>query len=115
MFHLIPKRLGLAGAIVGLGLLSTGAIAQDAANGATVYGGTCVACHAEDGGGAFQGVPDLAGRLGKSDDALFTSVRDGFESPGSMMAMPANGGNGSMSDEDIQDVIAYMRETFGSN
>ena len=115
MFHLNPPLVGLTVAIISLGLMSTAAIAQDAANGRDVYEITCVACHAENGRGAFEGVPDLSDRLAKSDDALFTSVRDGFESPGSMMAMPANGGNPNLTEQDVRDVIAYMRETYGGN
>ncbi len=115
MFHLTPRFFGVMGAIVGLGLLSTAAVAQDTANGGTIFNGTCVACHADDGGGAFGGVPNLSDRLVKSDDELFTSVRGGFESPGSIMAMPSNGGNPNLSEQDVRDVIAYIRETFGSN
>jgi len=89
------------------------ALAQDAANGGTVYEGTCVACHGADGTGAIGGLPDLADRLGKTDAELFDSVRNGFDGPGGIMPMPANGGNPNLTEQDVHDVIAYIRQTYG--
>lgn len=85
--------------------------------GADVYSQTCVACHGEDGKGTIPGVPDLTdteGRLLKSDAALIESITDGFESPGSFMAMPPKGGNEDLTDEEIQSVLHFIREDFGS-
>ena len=85
--------------------------------GKEIYQQTCVACHSKDGSGAFAGVPDFtdpAGRLSKSDEELLRNVRNGFQSPGSPMAMPPRGGNSALTDGDLRNVIQYLRSEFGS-
>ena len=94
---------------------SADASAQVAAGNA-VYSQTCVACHGADGKGAIPGVADLTkadGALAKSDDELIKSITDGFQSPGAALAMPAKGGNPSLSESDIKAVLAYLRSAFG--
>jgi len=86
-------------------------------SGKEVYGQTCIACHGADGAGAFAGVPDFTdpkGRLSKSDEELLQNIRNGFQTPGSPMAMPPRGGNGALTDGDIRNVIEYLRNEFGS-
>ncbi|VAW71589.1 Cytochrome c, class I [hydrothermal vent metagenome] len=86
-------------------------------SGKEIYDQTCIACHSDDGKGAFPGVPDFTdkgGRLSKSDSELFRDVMNGFQSPGSPMAMPPKGGNTSLTEGDIQSVIKYLHEAFGS-
>lgn len=88
-----------------------------AASGASVYQGTCIACHGAGGEGTLPGVSDLTesnGPLTKSDDELKRNIVNGFRSPGSPLTMPPKGGDPSLSDEDIDAVIRYMRETFGN-
>ncbi|MBX3646355.1 MAG: c-type cytochrome [Rhodocyclaceae bacterium] len=83
--------------------------------GQSIYEGTCIACHGSDGQGAIPGVPDFtdpAGRLTQSDDVLRKHVREGFQSPGSPMAMPPGGGNQDLTDQNISDVLSYLRATF---
>lgn len=90
-------------------------IPGDAGNGKAVYGETCVFCHGAKGKGEIPGVPDLTrkkGPLAKTDAELFRNIADGFESPGSAMAMPARGGNPDLSDEEVHDVLAYLRQAF---
>lgn len=87
----------------------------DQVAGANIYQQTCVACHGADGKGALPGVADFTvpdGPLRKSDQALFQSILNGFQSPGSPLAMPAKGGNPNLSDIDIVAVIAHLRTTF---
>jgi len=82
-------------------------------SGEQVYKQTCVACHGTDGSGAIPGVPDFGERLSKSDDALLKHIIEGFQSPGSPMAMPARGGNPNLSDQDIREALSYIKNNFG--
>jgi mono/diheme cytochrome c family protein len=91
--------------------------AGDVDNGKAVYEGTCIFCHGENGKGEIPGTPDFtkaSGPLSQDDATLIAHITDGFESPGSAMPMPAKGGNEELSDEDVADVLAYLRKAFGS-
>ena len=90
--------------------------AATAISGLAIYTQTCVACHGTDGSGSLPGVPDFTGRnspLSKSDATLLKNISEGFQSPGSPMAMPPKGGNPDLSAADIQAVLDYIREAFG--
>lgn len=108
--------INIALGVLSLIVVTTPALAEDDKyNGKTVYETTCVACHGSDGKGAFAGIPNFTatdGRLAKSDEVLFQSVKFGMQTPGSMMAMPALGGNPDLSDQDVQDVIVFLKSTF---
>lgn len=84
----------------------------DPEHGAQVFDETCVACHGADGKGAIDGVPPLSGPLTKPDEVLLRHMIEGFQSPGSPMPMPARGGNPDLTDQDINDVLAYLRKNF---
>ena len=87
----------------------------NALDGESVYQQTCIACHGEDGKGVLPGVPDFTvekSRLNKSDEVLMNSMRDGVQSKGSPMAMPAKGGNSSLNEGDLKNVLIYMRNKF---
>lgn len=82
--------------------------------GETVYFETCVACHGDTGKGDIEGVPDLTdknGRLARSDDFVLSNIIYGVQSDGSFMAMPPMGGNPELSEQDMADVLAYLRDT----
>ena len=84
--------------------------------GKEIYTKSCIACHGGDGEGAFPGVPDFAssnGALSKTDEVLVDHIINGFQSPGSPMAMPPKGGNPNLSTTDISMVLSYIRKTFG--
>ncbi len=96
---------------------STGESAASTMSGKEIYQQTCIACHGADGAGAFAGVPDFTdpkGSLSKSDEELLKNVRNGFQSPGSPMAMPPRGGNSALTEGDLQNVIEYLHSEFGS-
>lgn len=97
---------------------STGQAAAGATlSGKQVYEQTCMACHGADGTGAMPGTPDLTtadGPLSKTDAVLIQHITQGFQTPGSPMAMPAMGGNPNLSAADVSAVLGYLRETFGS-
>lgn len=87
----------------------------DVANGKRIYQQTCIACHGPDGTGTLPGTPDFTeagGRLSQPEDVLVRHVLEGFRSPGSPMAMPPKGGNSSLTEDDVEDVLAYIRQTF---
>jgi cytochrome c5 len=91
--------------------------AADAGAGKAIYSQTCIACHGADGKGAIPGVADFTAKdspLSKSDPELLTNVSEGFQSPGSFMAMPPKGGNPGLTEEDVRAVLDYLRAEFGS-
>ena len=109
--------IGLSLAIVFLLPFSANA-EDDVINGGVVYEGTCIACHGESGKGEIPGVADFTSKKGpltKTDDELFDHILNGFQSDNSDMEMPALGGNEELSEQDITDVIVYLRATFQTN
>ncbi len=84
-------------------------------SGGEVFNQTCISCHGSDGTGAFPGVPDFTekgGVLSKPKDVLIDHISNGFQSPGSPMAMPAKGGNPALGRADIEAVLDYLKEKF---
>ncbi|MHB1094528.1 c-type cytochrome [Thiobacillus sp.] len=108
----------LSSAALFAGVLGAGAAtAADAQRGQKIYDQTCVACHGADGRGTLPGVPDFtskSGTLAKGDALLLRNITDGFQSPGSMMAMPPKGGNSDLTEKDVIDVLRYIRSKYGS-
>jgi cytochrome c5 len=91
------------------------ASSHDLQAGQKVYEATCFVCHGKDGKGALPGVPDMTSKKSrlKQDDALLLKhATEGYQSKGSMMAMPAKGGNPSLTEKDMKNVIAYMKANF---
>ena len=89
------------------------ALTGDAAAGEATYKQYCIACHQADGTGlngmlAGNFVADKA-RLAKPDEELITSIRDGVT--GKIGTMPPWGT--TLSEQDMADVLAYIRATFG--
>ncbi len=86
-----------------------GAVAGGA-DGKKVYEASCQACH----GGAVPGVPhvgkkeDWAPRIKQGKDTLHKHALEGFN------AMPAKGGNGSLSDDEVKAAVDYMANQSGA-
>ena len=96
--------------------LAKEAFVGDPATGQTLFMSTCAACHGPDG----QGLPGLGKNLvsskfvaGKSDQELvdFIKVGRGPDDPLNTtgVTMPAKGGRSSFSDEDLYNIVAYIR------
>lgn len=87
--------------------------AQD--RGKQIYETTCVACHGKDGKGTLPGTPSLRkkdGVMAKPDEELVRNTLNGYQSPGSPLAMPPKGGNPSLTEADVRAVLQYMRSAF---
>ncbi len=95
---------------------ATGGGSGDAAAGAAVYTGTCAACHGETAGG----IDGLGKPLSPSDfvvanseDELVAFIKVGRPAgdPDNTQGvdMPPKGGNPSLTDEDLQNVAAYIK------
>ncbi len=88
----------------------------DAAAGQTAFASTCSACHGP-GGEGIQGLgKDLTTSefvAGQTDDQLvgFIKVGRGPTDPGNTtgIAMPPKGGNPALSDDDLYNIVAYIR------
>lgn len=94
--------------------------AGDPAAGKIAYDASCTACHGPDA----KGLPNLGKDLVTSEFALSTSDADlvAFIKVGRSVSdpanttgldMPAKGGNPSLSDGDLADIVAYLRQLEG--
>jgi mono/diheme cytochrome c family protein len=83
--------------------------------GRALFEGNCIMCHGDDGKGSMPGVPDITGAGGpltQSDRMLIRRMLNGFQSPGSPIAMPPKGGNPGLNERDLATLVDYMRSTF---
>ena len=95
---------------------TTAATAGDPANGETLYLQTCQSCHAADASG-IEGLgrplaaSDFIG--GMTDGELVAFIAEGrpADHPDNEagVAMPPRGGNPSLSDDDLLDIVAFLR------
>jgi len=90
--------------------------AGDVAAGEEIFLGTCAACHGTDAHGIEGLGKDLHANafvIGNSDGEMiaFLQVGRGPDDPANDtgVLMPPRGGNPSLTDEDLQDVVAYLR------
>jgi len=94
------------------------AVIGDAAAGETVYMSTCIACHGPDA----KGVTGLGKSLhpsdsefirGKTDDELVKFILAGRTPDDPLnttgVGMPAKGGNPAITEQQLHDVVAYIR------
>jgi cytochrome c5 len=91
------------------GATTASAPKPDPSEGKAIYAATCAACHAT----GVAGAPKLgdktawAPRIGQGFDGLYHSALNGKN------AMPAKGGNASLSDADLANAVAYMLTEAG--
>ena len=88
----------------------------DAASGQVWYDGTCSSCHAPGGVGIDGLGKPLIGSaflIGMTDDETVAFIKVGRPTSDpentTGVDMPPKGGNPSLSDEDIADIVAYLR------
>jgi len=76
--------------------------------GEKVYQGTCVMCHGSPAVGApvIGNKADWAPRIAQGKDVLYAHALQGFT--GEKGAMPAHGGNPSLSDDQVKSAVDYM-------
>lgn len=88
----------------------------DAAAGQSQFSTTCVTCHGPDA----KGLPGLGKDLvtsefvaSKTDDELVTFLKTGRSTSDPLnttgIDMPAKGGNPALTDDDLYDIVAYLR------
>lgn len=82
----------------------TGSGSSEPRSGEEVYGAACAACHNSGAAGApVLGEADQwSARLEKGTEELYSSAINGIG------AMPAKGGNASLSDEEVQAAVDHM-------
>lgn len=88
--------------------------------GPALFGDNCAACHGADarGGPGFPGLVDAATLWGKAPETLAETIRAGINSthPDSRVSqMPAFGRYGLLTQEQIENVSAYVRTLAGAD
>lgn len=88
----------------------------DVGNGKAVFEATCQACHGRGGEGITglgKPMPGSPFITANSDDALISFLKEGRDAshPDNTTGvdMPPRGGNDNLSEQDLVDVVAYMR------
>jgi disulfide bond formation protein DsbB len=91
-------------------------LAEFIASGTKLYKNSCMACHGADGAGVKGSGKTLAKNTfisGQDDDALLAFIRKGRDPSDPKnttgVGMPAKGGNPALSEDDLLDIIAYLR------
>ncbi|CZI89104.1 Cytochrome c555 [Legionella pneumophila] len=78
-------------------------------SGQTTYQKNCMSCHGTNGKGIAPTIPDLTkkdGVLSKPSSILLNSIKQGVGS------MPAKGGNPALTDQDLENALDYIKNTF---
>lgn len=98
------------------GAAQPAAAAGDAANGQKLYSQICIACHGPEGKGVTGLGKDLTTSTwvaGQTDQQLIEFIKKGRD-PGDPLnttgvAMPPRGGNPALKDQEIADIVAFVR------
>lgn len=96
-------------------------LAEFIASGSVLFSRTCAACHGQGGVGVKgNGKPLVENEFvrGQSDDDLLAFIKRGRDPSDPKnttgVGMPAKGGNPALSEDDLLDIIAYLRTLQGS-
>lgn len=88
----------------------------DAAHGATLFAGTCASCHGPDAKGITGLGKDLTTSTWvaeRTDTELVDFIKTGRPSSDPLnttgVDMPPRGGNPALTDQDLVDIVAYIR------
>ncbi len=78
------------------------------AQGEKIYKGTCAMCHSTGAGGApmYKDKAEWGPRVAQGNETLYDHALKGFN--GNKGAMPAKGGNATLSDDDVKAAVDYM-------
>jgi len=111
------RKLVLWSYMVGwpLAILASPLDQADPEKGEVLYQTYCAACHGNDGRGVIPGTTDFnhtLETLSRNWEQTFERVRDGFQSPGSPLAMPPRGG-ADLTDAQLWDILSYIKKAFG--
>lgn len=118
VFAACSESTGSDGTTAATTAATTGAPAGggDSANGEAIYNGSCIACHGPNGEGIDGlGKPWVGSDFinGSTDADLVAFLNVGRPSDDPLnttgIAMLPKGGNPSLTDGDLQDLVAYMR------
>ena len=92
------------------------AIVGDAANGGKIFATACVACHGPEGKGVTGLGKDLTTSewvAQQSDEQLVEFIKRGRDAGDALnttgVAMPPKGGNPAMSEQEVADIVAFVR------
>jgi mono/diheme cytochrome c family protein len=106
--------------VAGSALASAAELSPAAANGARVYAKICQACHQPTGAGLPNVFPPLAGSDWVAGDPIILAkiVLHGFSGPvtvsGKKFTSAMGGQAGMLKDEEIADVLTYVRSSWGN-
>jgi disulfide bond formation protein DsbB len=94
----------------------TAAPAGDAANGQTLFTGTCSACHGPDATGVVGLGKDLTTSTfvaERTDAEMIEFIKTGRPASDPLnttgVDMPPRGGNPALSDDDLADIVSFLR------
>lgn len=92
------------------------ALVGDAANGGKIFATACVACHGPEGKGVQGLGKDLTTSewvAQQSDEQLVEFIKVGRDAGDALnttgVAMPPKGGNPAMSEQEVADIVAFVR------
>jgi mono/diheme cytochrome c family protein len=106
--------------IAGSALAAAAELSPAAANGARVYAKVCLVCHQATGAGLPKVFPPLAGSdwVAGDPETLAKIVLHGLTGPvtvsGKKYASAMGGQVGLLTDEEIADVLTYVRSSWGN-